>query len=276
MLNIEYIERVRVQEQRYLRLLSGVAELSLVYGRGVTSRTDGKTILIDAEAFVSDDARLNKAASAQGIDIDDARAPFPFWRLYVRGAALHELFHVMFSRFDVDGRGNTDFAAVEFSTVANLIEDCFVNNAGTTLFPGTAPILRFLNALSVREDKEAKNRIKYDYSDFIYRAYRKFKNGETIEGRHEVDAETDKLFFAASFERDAKKRLEYAARICDALSAVELLKDDGVKRRVDDTRRMLKFEGFRQPPKTILPLYGVENVHDNGTPLLYDLEDMTE
>ncbi|MDR0426453.1 MAG: hypothetical protein LBH24_04685, partial [Clostridiales bacterium] len=232
-----FLEELRRQEERYLRTLSGLEELRLFFSPGASGYTNGADIVIDpyfAGAYKKK-ALLQKAGESAGLrtgGLDEGRAA----AAVARALSLHELFHILYSDFTALARLNgarpaaDQFGRAALFSLNNLVEDCFVNNAGTAAFGGTAPFIRFLNALLFSE-LDARETAAFPSvggsaarlaGAYLYEVYAVLKNGRPPAAPEnsavkKLYEDTRPLLVSAALQPDPIKRQEAVLAVYDAL-----------------------------------------------------------
>ncbi|MDR3319288.1 MAG: hypothetical protein LBS99_07605 [Clostridiales bacterium] len=272
----------RAAEEDYLRVLTSCFGLNLFFARGNEAFTDGINIIVDPEwgGIYKEKEVLKKSCVHGGLPKYLLADEYAAIKFIARGLDLHEAYHVLYTRFDLirelakDKRADTLYRKKLLLEINNLIEDAFIENAGTTEFDNTGDYLRVLNAalffwgqtdkankkenlsrkkqaeeqIYSEQDKETQRKLDF-INRFLYIAYVELKCGARVEkigwkAIANLYGKAKLLFSAAAVECDPVKRIDYSRKIFDLL-----------KKRLPDIsdEQYEKFMGYGTPSIPKIP-----------------------
>ena len=216
----------RLIEEGYAQVLTERSDLRLFFINEGECFTDGKNIIIDP-AFLGlfmDKPTLEKAEEFLNIGNEISSNPFITLKMCARAPNIHECLHIIYSDFPPgcisDARGTTIFRKKILAHISNIIEDAFVESAGSSEFNNLEQFLLWFNVSICFKNRKERIVIKndpllsylnymcdfliypyidqkrppLDISDYIEKTRQLFLDGAVCGESHERYTYTQKIF----------------------------------------------------------------------------------
>jgi len=141
----------RLIEEQYSQTLTERSDLRLFFINEGKCFTDGNNIIIDP-AFLglfSDRSILEKAEDYLDLSNDISGNPIIALKMCTRAANIHESLHIIYSDFPLrcnsDERSTTEYRLKLLANIANIIEDAFIEAAGSSEYDNLEHFLKWFN-----------------------------------------------------------------------------------------------------------------------------------
>lgn len=171
-LKIYQTENSRKLEENFASMLSENQNIRLFFINENQAYTDGKNIVVDPanDELFCDYIALKNTEEFLGIPQSCSLDKFIALKMITRAQNIHESLHIIYSNFPSnivkDPRGNNKFNRMILSSISNIIEDSFIENAGASEYDNMNLFLAFGRVSRLYSNTPAKGTIQRMFEEF--------------------------------------------------------------------------------------------------------------
>lgn len=252
----------RELEEDFAKTLAENERVRLFFINGNGACTDGRNIMVDpaSDELFCDISALEKLRKFLNWPTVVFADPWNVLRLVTRSQTIHECLHLLYSDFPLpafqDPQCNTKNKKKVMGQIANIIEDCYIESVGCSVYDNMELFLKFGRlhhlfashpdtdtATQIMEPEKLQQQWKdpekrkqeiekmlllLDYLNYMGTLilYPMVKQGEPSEALKPYVEKTKDLFFQGTMAPSPKERYAYAQKIYQIL--LPLIPDDGL------------------------------------------------
>lgn len=171
-LKIYQTENNRKIEEDFASMLSENQNIRLFFINENQAYTDGKNIVVDPanDELFCDYMALKNTEEFLGLPQSCSLDKFIALKMITRAQNIHESLHIIYSNFPSnlvkDPRGNNKFNRMILSSISNVIEDAFIENAGASEYDNMNLFLAFGRVSRLYSNTPAKGTIQRTFEEF--------------------------------------------------------------------------------------------------------------
>ena len=258
-------------EENFAQVLTENERVRLFFINEDQAFTDGQNIIVDpaiADAF-ADRPALERTEDFMQIGRHISADPWYALRMITRGQNIHECLHIIYTDFpsgvEADTRAATKARSKTLALISNIIEDAFIEAAGSSVFDNLELYLQFLRiavlfsntpiegtvsrafrgeAAEAREAREPREPLPLEeYLNYmgVYMLYPMVEQHEPPEAIANYVERTKQLFLGGSVCGESKTRYEYTQQVFDIIEPLIPDSED----QIDDELFEKMLTGYR-------------------------------
>lgn len=191
-LKIFQTEENRKIEEDFASTLSENQNVRLFFINENQAYTDGKNIVVDPadDELFCDRTALEQTEEFLNIHKSLSTDKFLALKMITRAQNIHESLHIIYTNFPLDcikdPRGNNKFNQMILSSIANVIEDCFIEAAGASEYDNMNLFLTFGRVSRLFSTKPAQGTIQRKFKEFTEKEKNTNVSKEELEKQNRI------------------------------------------------------------------------------------------
>lgn len=191
-LKIFQTEENRKIEEDFASTLSENQNVRLFFINENQAYTDGKNIVVDPadDELFCDKTALEQTEEFLNIHKSLSTDKFLALKMITRAQNIHESLHIIYTNFPLDcikdPRGNNKFNQMILSSIANVIEDCFIEAAGASEYDNMNLFLTFGRVSRLFSTKPAQGTIQRKFKEFTEKEKNTNVSKEELEKQNKI------------------------------------------------------------------------------------------